>query len=176
VSDRMSMRHSLEARVPFLDLEHLALIERLPGDQRISLLRTRKHLQHAIARQLLPAPLQRGLVASGRPWRRKIGFSVPVAEWFRESVSRHLPNFLAGPDAVLPEYLDADVTRRRIENFLTGHGRAYRLPLVLFVLECWLRMQVAGVSPSEITSQLESGRRASAGGRRDISGAVSAPV
>jgi asparagine synthase (glutamine-hydrolysing) len=154
VSDRMSMRHSLEARVPFLDLEYLNLLERIPGSTRLGILRSRKHLQHALARRLLPRTLQRGLSASGRPWRRKIGFSVPVAEWFRTSVATRLAGFLAGPSAILPQYLDADVTRRRIDAFLRGHGRAYRLPLVLFVLECWLRMNLDGATPAQVMAQL----------------------
>lgn len=150
VGDRMSMRHSLEARVPFLDLEYMELVERLPGSLRVRLLKRRKHLQHAVARHLLPSQLQRELAATGRPWKRKVGFSVPVAEWFRNSVSSRLADFVSGPGAVLPEYLDAAVTRNRVDAFLAGHGRAYRLPLVLFVLECWLRMNIAGVRPTDV--------------------------
>ena len=162
VGDRMSMRHSLEARVPFLDLDYLQLLERIPGPSRVGLFRSRKHLQHAVARRLLPTQLQKHLAPSGRPWRRKIGFSVPVAEWFRSSIANQLTSFVAGPGALLPEYLDADMTRRRVDAFLTGHGRAYRLPLVLFVLECWLRMNVAGESPAEVARHLDGASPAGA--------------
>jgi asparagine synthase (glutamine-hydrolysing) len=176
VGDRMSMRHSLEARVPFLDLDYLNLVERIPGPTRVGLFRSRKHLQHGVARRLLPPELQRRLAPSGRPWRRKVGFSVPVAEWFRTSIADQLTAFVAGPDAVLPNYLHADMTRRRVDAFLSGHGRAYRLPLVLFVLECWLRMNIGGLTPVEVMHQLDGASAAGATRRVRSSPPVAAKV
>src|SRR6266571_2263405 len=83
VADKMSMAHGLEARVPFLDLDYLALVESIPGRSRVRLWGNRKRVQHAIGRRVLPAALSRRIATSSSPWRRKHGFDVPVAEWFR---------------------------------------------------------------------------------------------
>jgi asparagine synthase (glutamine-hydrolysing) len=143
VSDKMSMAHSLEARVPYLDLEYLAFLESIPGPQRIGLLGRRKPLQQALARRLLPRPLQRSLRRSTSPWRRKHGFDVPVAEWFRGAFRTGLREFLLGSDSAIPAYVDARVVRHTLDSFLAGSGRTYRQILSLYALEVWLRANAA---------------------------------
>src|SRR5438876_4967701 len=50
VADHMSMASSVELRVPFLDLELLALIERMPSRYKLSLMGERKWLyRHAVS-------------------------------------------------------------------------------------------------------------------------------
>jgi asparagine synthase (glutamine-hydrolysing) len=152
VGDRMSMWRSLESRVPFLDLEYLRLLESIPGSHRLRLVGSRKHLQYALAHRTLPRALRSRLRGGGLPWVRKRGFDVPVTPWFRRSVGPRLRRFLAGPGAVLPELLNAELADARVASYLHGRGAAYRLPLSLFVLECWLRMHVRGVSHTELPS------------------------
>jgi asparagine synthase (glutamine-hydrolysing) len=73
--DRMSMAHSLEVRTPFLDyrlIETMVRVDKnikMPGMQRKSILR------NTIGRRLPPALLK----------APKRGFSVPIAEWFKDS-------------------------------------------------------------------------------------------
>jgi asparagine synthase (glutamine-hydrolysing) len=138
----MSMAHSLEARVPYLDLEYLAVLESIPGPQRIGLLGRRKPLQQALARRLLPQPLQRSLRRSTSPWRRKHGFDVPVAEWFRGAFRAGLREFLTGPDSAIPAFVDRQVVGHALDSFLAGSGRTYRQILSLYALEVWLRANV----------------------------------
>jgi asparagine synthase (glutamine-hydrolysing) len=72
-TDRMSMAHSLEARVPFLD-EHVAeLALALPRDLRVRRLAKKRLLREAVA-PLLPREVVRG---------PKRGFSIPAAAWLR---------------------------------------------------------------------------------------------
>jgi asparagine synthase (glutamine-hydrolysing) len=139
VGDKMSMVHSLEARVPYLDLEYLALLESIPGPQRIGLLGSRKPLQQALAHRLLPRSLQQSLRGSTNPWRRKHGFDVPVAEWFRGAFRTGLRQFLVGPDSVIPAYVNANFVNRALDAFLEGTGRRYRQILSLYALEVCLR-------------------------------------
>jgi asparagine synthase (glutamine-hydrolysing) len=139
VADKMSMAHSLEARVPYLDLEYLAAIESIPGRARVSAWGRRKVLQHRIGRRLLPPELSRTLGDSSSMMRRKRGFDVPVAEWFRKSMGVRLVDLIAGPSSVAPHFLDGRELRTRVAAFLRGSGSAYRQVLSLFVLEVWLR-------------------------------------
>ena len=72
-ADKMSMAHSLELRVPFLDREVFALARRLPAEAKADAKTTKKALRAAAARHLPPA-------SAGRPKR---GFPVPVRDWLR---------------------------------------------------------------------------------------------
>lgn len=74
--DRMSMAHSLEARVPFLDHELVEHAAGLPGWHKLFGFRTKHVLKRAL----------RGRV----PWRilerPKAGFNVPMARWLCEDL------------------------------------------------------------------------------------------
>ncbi|MCW3004075.1 MAG: hypothetical protein JWQ20_3373 [Conexibacter sp.] len=72
-TDRASMAHSLEARVPFLDPAVAELALALPTRMKVRGL-DKKRLLRAAARPLLPAPVVDG---------RKRGFSIPAAAWLR---------------------------------------------------------------------------------------------
>jgi asparagine synthase (glutamine-hydrolysing) len=72
-TDRMSMAHSLEARVPFLDPAVAELALALPTNLKVAGLRKKRLLRTAVA-PLLPPALVRA---------RKRGFSIPAAAWLR---------------------------------------------------------------------------------------------
>ena len=88
-TDRMSMAHSLEARVPFLDPVVAELAHALPRHLRVRGLQTKRLLRHA-GRDLLPPA-----VASGA----KRGFSIPAARWLREDMAEFTRDVLA-PDVL----------------------------------------------------------------------------
>jgi asparagine synthase (glutamine-hydrolysing) len=71
--DKMSMAVSLEARVPFLDLELMALAEAIPTAFKIRGLKQKAILKRAMSEWLPEDVLQ----------RKKVGFSTPVDGWFR---------------------------------------------------------------------------------------------
>lgn len=72
-SDRASMAHSLEVRVPFCDVDVAAFAHGLPRGARVRGLRTKVLLREAVA-PLLPEAVVTG---------PKRGFSMPAAAWLR---------------------------------------------------------------------------------------------
>jgi asparagine synthase (glutamine-hydrolysing) len=72
--DRASMLHSLEVRAPFLDIDFVDFVRRLPADVKFRNGTTKWILKRAAAR-LLPAAVLN---------RSKKGFGVPVGKWFSE--------------------------------------------------------------------------------------------
>ncbi len=72
-TDRASMAHSLEARVPFLDTQVAELAMALDTKQKVRGLSKKRLLRRAVE-PLLPREVVRG---------RKQGFSIPVAAWLR---------------------------------------------------------------------------------------------
>jgi asparagine synthase (glutamine-hydrolysing) len=91
-TDRASMAHSLEARVPYLDPAVTNLALALPPRQRVRGFRKKVLLRKAVAPLLPPQ------IASGK----KRGFSIPAAAWLRGEL---------GPFA--REVLSADTLRRQ---------------------------------------------------------------
>ena len=71
--DRMSMAHSLEVRVPLLDVRLVEWMARLPSNLKVRNL-TLKYMLKRVAAQVLPAPILQ---------RRKAGFSVPLNRWIK---------------------------------------------------------------------------------------------
>src|SRR4029077_2943 len=102
VGDHMSMASSVELRVPFLDLEFLALVERMPSEYKISRLGGRKWLYRSAVDVLLPRELRSGLTGWRARLGRKLGFSTPLDAWFRTWLAADAEPFLLGPEARTP--------------------------------------------------------------------------
>jgi asparagine synthase (glutamine-hydrolysing) len=109
--DKMSMATSVEARVPFLDLELAEYAEAIPGELRI-----RRGQKKYILRRAL-----KGLVPDSTLAGKKLGFQIPEVTWFRGPLHDYLSDLL-GANAVLPRYLD----RARIAELLELHRRGVR--------------------------------------------------
>lgn len=73
-TDKMSMAHSLESRVPFLDKEVWAVARTLPTKNRVTLETTKIALRKA-AQNLLPERFSE---------KKKLGFPVPTRVWLKQ--------------------------------------------------------------------------------------------
>lgn len=76
LTDRISMAHSLEVRVPFLDHELLEFAARIPPAYKLRRMERKHILKRAVA-DLLPREFFR---------RRKMGFTPPLTVWFRNEL------------------------------------------------------------------------------------------
>ena len=144
VADHMAMRSSVELRVPFLDLEFLALVERMPSRYKISALGERKWLYRRAVRPLLPESLRSDLLGWRARTGGKLGFTTPLDTWFRGWIAQDAEEFLAGSQSRLPGYMSGDRLRTYLEVVRQRHWPRDRQLAALFVLETWLR----GVEPS----------------------------
>lgn len=90
--DRASMAHSLEVRAPFLDIDLVDFVRKLPVEWKLRGGRTKALLKSAFA-PLLPQDVLH---------RPKKGFGVPIGSWFR-SGALQLPQRL--PDGLDPRIL-----------------------------------------------------------------------
>lgn len=73
-ADKMSMAHSLESRVPFLDKELFETARRIPTEFKIHD-RTTKYAFRECANKYLPHEVAE---------KKKLGFPVPIAKWLRQ--------------------------------------------------------------------------------------------
>lgn len=126
--DRMSMAHSLEARVPLLDHKLVEFAATIPPDLRLHNGCT-KHIFKQAMRGILPDSIID---------RRKQGFAVPLAAWFRGQL-----------DGYVNELLLSETSRARklinpayVEHLLRLHraGRPLNLNLwTMISFELWCR-------------------------------------
>jgi asparagine synthase (glutamine-hydrolysing) len=84
LGDRMSMAHSLEVRAPFLDHELLEFAATIPSHLKLRGM-TKKYLLKQAFAPLLPAEVLT---------RKKKGFSIPLAVWFRGALKPFLLDWL----------------------------------------------------------------------------------
>jgi asparagine synthase (glutamine-hydrolysing) len=75
-ADRMTMAHSLELRVPFLDKEVFEIARQIPDDAKIAHGTTKYALREAV----------KGLVPDSVLYRKKLGFPVPIRHWLRNEL------------------------------------------------------------------------------------------
>ncbi len=126
--DRMTMAHSVEGRVPFLDYRMVELAFSLPDELKIDGLTT-KVLLRRMARARLPAEI------AGAP---KQGFEIPVAAWLRTALADRV-RALADPSARIAEFLDPVAVSRAIGEHLDERADHGRLLWTLLTLEHFLR-------------------------------------
>lgn len=152
VADRMSMAHSVELRVPFLDLELLALVTRMPSRLKVSRLGERKWFYRRAAAPLLPVPLRQPLLGARARMGRKLGFATPLDRWFARWAATGAERELLGPDAVSPTVLDAEHVRAVITAARDQRRPRARQLMSLFVLESWLRTLGGAARPPALSA------------------------
>jgi asparagine synthase (glutamine-hydrolysing) len=128
-ADRMTMAASIEARVPFLDHELAEYVSSLPDDFRVRGLKGKWVLREA-CRRILPARILK---------RPKVGFRVPVNEWFRGSMRDYLRDHLQGASSITRRYFDGPVLDRVISDHLQRRQNHEKLLWSLLNLEIWHR-------------------------------------
>jgi asparagine synthase (glutamine-hydrolysing) len=138
--DKMAMAASLEARMPLLDHELAEYAARLPAGLKASP-RHPKIIVREIARRRLPAELLR---------RKKIGFAVPVAPWFRGSLGAALERLTLGPDARPDPLVDPERIRRALALHQSGRYDFAKELWSVPTLDVWARIFLDGVDPSSL--------------------------
>jgi asparagine synthase (glutamine-hydrolysing) len=125
--DRASMAHSLEVRVPLLDHEVMELAARIPP--RFKLRDGEgKYILKQVLRDLIPAE------AMNRP---KMGFSIPLARWFRGELKPDFEERLFAKASFVSQLMDTEVIRGWWGQHQRGlRDYAYHL-WALLVLEAW---------------------------------------
>ena len=127
--DRASMAVSLEVRVPLLDHEFMQYAATLPSG-----LKLRGGVGKYIFKQALRGPLGPEIVD-----RTKMGFSIPLADWFRKDLKRFTEERLLLPDARIAEWLDRDMMHRVWNEHQGGRRNWQELIWAALMLELWAR-------------------------------------
>jgi asparagine synthase (glutamine-hydrolysing) len=143
-ADRMTMAASLEARAPFLDHELAAFVSSLPDRYRVRRLCGKWILREA----------GRGLVPESVRTRPKVGFRVPVNEWFRGRMRDYLLDHLQSTSPLTRTYYDTQVLDHVLAEHVDGRQNHEKLLWTLLNLEIWHRSCLSTASRAP-TSDLD---------------------
>lgn len=127
--DRMTMAASLEARMPFMDHELAEFVSAMPDEFRVRGRATKWILREAMKR-LLPRSILE---------RPKVGFRVPVNEWFRGPMKDYLYDHLTGADSRTRDYYRPDKLQELLKDHVSGKQNHEKLLWCLLNLEVWHR-------------------------------------
>jgi asparagine synthase (glutamine-hydrolysing) len=125
-NDKMSMAAGLELRVPFLDLELMRFVERVPASRRVRP-RQPKRLHRRALSHLLPPELTN---------RRKHGFATPYDDWLRASLGREVERRYA-PGSALSELIDPGAAARLVDEHRRGRADHKSILYCLLELSEW---------------------------------------
>ncbi len=127
-TDRSSMAHSLELRVPYLDTGVAGFALGLPRRQRVRGLAKKRLLRRALA-PLLPKQVLRG---------PKQGFSIPVAAWLRGPLQGFAREVLSTETLSRQGWLDPTVVAALLDRHCSGREDLSRQLWGLIAFTLWL--------------------------------------
>jgi len=136
--DRASMAHSLEVREPLMDHPLVEWLSSLPPDFK---------LRNGEGKYLLKKALEPYL-PNEILYRRKMGFAVPLAQWFRGPLRQRVKDAVLGPVLADTGWFNAPHLRGMVEDHQSGR-RDHSAPLwTLLMFESFLR-NVMGASATD---------------------------
>lgn len=125
-ADKMSMAHSLELRVPFLDKKVMALAEKIPTKYRVTKENTKYAMRIAALRACPPQTAN----------KKKLGFPVPIRVWLKEDkyydiVKKAFTGKIAG------KYFDTDLLVNLLDDHRAGKYDYSRKIWTVFTFIIW---------------------------------------
>ncbi len=145
-TDRASMAHSLEARVPFLDPLVTNLAFALPTRLKVRGL-AKKVLLRKAAEPLLPAEVVHG---------RKRGFSIPAAAWLRGELEPFARTTLSPENLQRQGFFQAQPVTRLIDEHVAGREDWSRQLWGLLAFTLWYERHVEQEPPRLESARMEA--------------------
>lgn len=150
VEDKLSMAHSLETRVPFLDNDLVDFAMRLPARLKLGNLtevvrlnenepgpKTSKYFEKTQDGKLILRKVMSRHLPSAITEREKQGFSAPDASWFKGESIEYVKRMLYSNEAHIYQFLDRTEIQRLVDDHLEGRQNRRLLIWSLLNLESW---------------------------------------
>ena len=151
MEDKMSMAHSLETRVPFLDNDLVDLAMQVPVGLKLRNLdapvpldenqpgrKAADYFRRTGDGKLILRKVLARYVPQDVSDRDKQGFSAPDSSWFKGESIDYVRDRLYGPGARLYDYLDRSAICQLLDDHLQGRTNRRLLIWSLLVFEQWL--------------------------------------
>ncbi|WP_256081174.1 XrtA/PEP-CTERM system amidotransferase [Massilia sp. YIM B04103] len=130
--DRASMAHALEVRVPLLDHKLVEWISGLPPEMKL----------HGSEGKYVFKKSMENYLPNDILYRRKQGFAVPLAAWFRGPLRERVRSSLLGPNLAATGIFNQAYLNEMVEQHQSGR-RDYSAPIwTLLMFEAFLRKEM----------------------------------
>ncbi|MCK5382263.1 MAG: amidotransferase 1, exosortase A system-associated [Gammaproteobacteria bacterium] len=127
--DRASMAHALEVRVPILDHKFVEWVSGLPPTMKLSGGEGKYIFKRALEPHLSKEIL----------YRRKMGFAVPLASWFRGPLRQRIRDALLGPTLADMGIFDTDFLEALLDQHQSGRRDHSAALWALLMFEAFVR-------------------------------------
>lgn len=128
--DSMSMAHSLEARVPYLDQALVEFMMRVP-----SAIKFKGNQNKYLLKQVMKGLLPREVIE-----RKKAGWHIPLARWFRYELKEYLTERFDQAPSSFYEILERDEIQKVLgEHFQGEKNNSFKI-WGLLILQEWFRL------------------------------------
>lgn len=124
-ADKMTMAHSLEVRMPFLDKEMFELARKIPASYRIAEGTTKYVFRKAME----------GIVPDSVLHRPKLGFPVPIRDWLREAEGEQVWEQIVAGSA--RDYFNRAYVERLLKYHREGRSDYSRHLWTLYIFSLW---------------------------------------
>ncbi len=127
-ADRMSMAHSLELRVPFLDLGVADVARRIPPRYRVTSRGQTKHVLREAVKDLMPEETVN---------RTKLGFPVPIRVWLKDEFYDRVKGLFMAP--LTERFFNRSYLITLLDDHKNGIRDNSRLIWVIVTFLIWYR-------------------------------------
>lgn len=134
VEDKVSMAHSIEVRVPFLDENLINLACSMPAEYKFSG-KTGKILLRKVMSQILPKNISE---------KKKQGFSPPEGSWYKDESLPYVKEILLDKKTLNRGYFNPNFIRVMISEHVSGKANHRLLIWSLLSFEWWCRVFLEG--------------------------------
>lgn len=142
--DKMTMAHSLESRVPFLDREVFDVARRIPAKYRVCKGTTKFVLRQAM----------KGIIPENIVDRPKLGFPVPLRNWLNDGWMPIVREGIASGG--IGDYIHLDIADRLADIHLGGRRDTARELWTLYVFALWHRTFILSSDIQSAGAQAET--------------------
>ena len=125
--DIATMANSLEGRSPFLDHKLMEFVVSLPAEYRMKGF-NKKYILKKVIKDLVPKE---------NIYRRKMGFGVPVGEWFRSELKGFLIDNLLSETSLKRGYFRPQVVKNMVSQHIERKANYSQQLWSLLMLELW---------------------------------------
>jgi asparagine synthase (glutamine-hydrolysing) len=127
--DIASMANSLEARSPFLDHKVIEFAASLPENLKMQGFNTKSLLKKVAAR----------LVPKEVIYRRKMGFGVPIGDWFRKDMKNFVREILSAEKSLNRGIFRPEMIEKYVNEHTTAEKDHTHQLWILLMLELWFQ-------------------------------------
>lgn len=137
-ADKMSMAHSLELRVPFLDKEVLKCAEGLTLSQKVSKDNTKVLLREAF-KEIVPPYMKE---------KKKLGFPTPIRVWLKNDLGRYVRKVIN--DANVDKLINKEYVIHLLDEHIQGKKDNSRKVWTVFMFCLWYQINIERKSLAEL--------------------------